>query len=66
MTDLTLERNFEADPETVFAFVTQTDNLLKWWGPEGMNVPEHSLDFSSTGPWSSVMANAEGPVQGYG
>ena len=60
MSDLTIERNFEADPETVFAFVTQTNHLLKWWGPEGMNVPEHELDFTSPGPWSSVMANADG------
>ncbi len=60
MTDLTLERTFAADPKTVFDFVTKTENLLKWWGPEGMTVPEHELDFSKPGPWSSVMANAEG------
>ncbi|VAW01388.1 hypothetical protein MNBD_ALPHA08-1545, partial [hydrothermal vent metagenome] len=35
MTELRIERNFAADPETVFAFVTQTKHLLKWWGPEG-------------------------------
>ena len=60
MTDLTLERNFSADPETVFDFVTKTENLLKWWGPESMTLPEHQLDFSKAGPWFSVMANAEG------
>ena len=60
MSTLTLERTFPHDPETVFAFVTQTKNLLKWWGPEGMSVPEHNLDLSKPGPWMSVMVNAEG------
>lgn len=60
MTDLRFERDFSADAETVFAFVTQTENLLKWWGPEGMTVPEHDLDFTRPGPWSSVMMSADG------
>ncbi len=60
MSDLRIERNFDADPETVFAFVTQTDNLLKWWGPEGMSVSDYKLDFSTSGPWTSTMVNAEG------
>lgn len=60
MTDLRIERNFPADPATVFAFVTQTRHLLKWWGPEGMSLPEYVLDLTKTGPWASVMMNAEG------
>ena len=60
MAELTLKRTFAHPPEAVFAFVTQTENLLKWWGPEGMHVPEHDLDLSRTGPWMSVMQNAEG------
>ena len=60
MSDLTLERTFAADPETVFSYVTEEENLLKWWGPEGMTVPEYVLDLTQPGPWSSVMVNAEG------
>ena len=60
MSVLRIERNFKNDPETVFAFVTQTEHLLKWWGPEGMQVPEHDLDLSRKGSWSSIMVNAEG------
>lgn len=60
MTDLKLERRFDADPQTVFDFVTRTKHLLKWWGPEGMSLPEHDLDLSRPGPWSSVMMNADG------
>lgn len=60
MSELKIERNFAVDPETVFTFVTQTRHLLKWWGPEGMTLPEHALDLSRPGPWSSVMMSAEG------
>ena len=60
MSTLKIERLFPVDPAKVFAFVTQTENLLKWWGPEGMHVPEHNLSFAEPGPWMSVMANNEG------
>jgi len=57
MSRLTLERRFKADPDTVFAFVSRPENLVKWWGPEGVTLPEYSLDFTRPGPWSSVMLN---------
>lgn len=60
MPELSLTRHFPAAPERVFEFVTQTQHLLKWWGPEGMDVPEHDLNFERKGPWMSVMRNAEG------
>lgn len=60
MTDLVITREFEAPQETVFAYVSETKNLLKWWGPEGMGVPDHQLAFDKTGPWMSVMTGAEG------
>lgn len=60
MTELRLERNFGADPLTVFAFVSQPENLLQWWGPEGVTIGEHALDFRRVGSWSSVMVNADG------
>lgn len=60
MTDLRIERKFARDPETVFNYVTRTEHLLEWWGPEGMGVPEYEMDFTRPGPWWSVMVNAEG------
>lgn len=60
MPDLTLERHFAAPVDKVFAFISQTQHLLKWWGPEGMGVPEHNLSFEKTGPWFSVMTNNQG------
>lgn len=60
MPDLTLERQFNAGPARVFEFISKTEHLLKWWGPEGVFLPEHNLSFERTGPWMSVMQNAEG------
>lgn len=60
MTTLKLEREFAADPELVFAFVTQPEHLLKWWGHEGTTVTQHQLDLTRPGPWSSVLMNANG------
>lgn len=62
MSVYTTERNFDVDPEIVFSFVTQTEHLLKWWGPEAMSIKEHNLDLSRLGPWSSTMTNAEGGI----
>ena len=60
MTDLVIERVFAADAETVFAFVTRGEHLMKWWGPEAMHVGDHDLDLSRTGSWTSTLVNAEG------
>jgi len=60
MTTLVLERLLAAPIATVFDFVTRQENLLEWWGPEGMTIPEGDLDFTRPGPWFSVMQNAEG------
>ena len=60
MADLKLEREFPTSPENLFAWISDGAKLLQWWGPEGMHVPEHDLDFSRLGPWYSVMMNEEG------
>ncbi|MBY6056987.1 SRPBCC family protein [Leisingera daeponensis] len=60
MSDLQLKRIFPVTPEKLFAWVTTPDKLLKWWGPEGVTIPEHDLDLSRTGPWYSVMQNSDG------
>lgn len=60
MAELVLERNLSAPIERVFEFITQPENLLKWWGPERMTIPEGALDFTRLRPWDSVMMNGEG------
>ncbi len=60
MADLRLEREFPVSAETLFAWISDGSKLLQWWGPEGVHVPEHNLDFSRLGPWYSVMMNNDG------
>ncbi|MGR3292163.1 MAG: SRPBCC family protein [Paracoccaceae bacterium] len=60
MPELTLTHRFDAAPEKVFEYISQTRHLLRWWGPEGMHVSEHALSLEKVGPWMSVMVNAEG------
>lgn len=60
MNTITIDREFAVQPTIVFAFVTETENLLQWWGHEGWTIKEHQLDFSKEGPWSSLLINAEG------
>ena len=47
-------------PEKVFAFVTQMENLLQWWGPRGTGIAEHNLDLSRTGDWFFVLIDPMG------
>jgi len=60
MTDLHMEREFDIPPGQLFDWVSKPANLLRWWGPEGVHVPDHNLDFTRTGPWYSTMQNDEG------
>jgi len=60
MSNLAIKRNFPAAPEKVFAFVTKAEHLLKWWGPEGVNLVDCTLDFTRPGAWSSTLVNADG------
>ncbi|MEM7440677.1 MAG: SRPBCC domain-containing protein [Pseudomonadota bacterium] len=60
MSELILERHLPAAPDRVFAIVTQADHLTRWWGPEGMFIPEGDLALDAIGPWWSVMENKDG------
>lgn len=60
MADLRLTRDFSTDVDTLWEYVTEPKRLLSWWGPEGVAIAEHELDFTRKGPWFSVMVNAKG------
>jgi uncharacterized protein YndB with AHSA1/START domain len=60
MADLRLERDLNISAADLWDYVTTPEGLLQWWGPEGLTVPEHNLDFTRLGPWFSIMMNAEG------
>lgn len=62
MSDLKITRRFRAGIDHVFRYVSETEHLLKWWGPEGLSVPVHRLDFTKPGPWMSEMHAPDGRV----
>ena len=45
----------------LFAYVTETETLLQWWGPEGTDATEAHLDLTRPGPWSLVLQTPRGP-----
>ena len=57
---LVIERVFKAPPDKVFAAWTDPAILVKWFGPEGFSVPEHSLDVREGGAWRTVMVSPKG------
>lgn len=60
MATLTMERQFSTTPTKVFDFITQSSNLLQWWGPEGTEIRDHDLDFSRLGSWKATMIGPQG------
>ena len=63
MSELRIERNYPVGPAEVFALVTEAENLLKWWGPEGAVATEVRLDLTRPGPWSLVLDTPRGPFE---
>jgi uncharacterized protein YndB with AHSA1/START domain len=65
-TELRVERLIAAPPERVFAHWAEPALLVKWFGPEGMNIADHAIDVKVGGKWHAVMASSEGRRMGVG
>ncbi len=59
---LRLSRHFKAPRENVFRAFTDPNELVRWWGPEGMDVPEIHLDLRPGGKWRTCMRSSEGTL----
>ena len=59
-TELRLERLIAAPPESVFALWTEPELIIKWWGPEGYQIPVHALDIRPGGRWRTTMRTPDG------
>lgn len=59
---LRLERLIPAPPQAVFDAWTKPELLVKWWGPDGFDVPAHDLDVRSGGQWHTTMRSPEGKL----
>ena len=57
---LRLERIIPATVEKVFDAFVIPENLASWWGPEGVTIPDYSLDVRPGGKWRTVMKLPDG------
>ena len=48
-TDLKIEVRIRLAPARAFELITKPEHLIAWWGPEGITIGEHQLDFTSPG-----------------
>ncbi len=60
LSEVQLDRSFPVSPERLFAWVTQADKLMQWWGPEGIDVFDHALDLTRPGAYFAKMRGADG------
>lgn len=60
MSNVVIERHFKQPPDIVFSFLSQSDHILKWFGPDGGSLPEHSLNLGKLGPWHAKMVAGNG------
>jgi uncharacterized protein YndB with AHSA1/START domain len=59
-TVLRIERLIVATPEHLFGLWTRPDQFAKWFGPEGYEIRNHSLDVRPGGKWRATMRSTDG------
>jgi uncharacterized protein YndB with AHSA1/START domain len=59
-TQLRLERLIAAPPERVFAFWINPEQIVRWWGPEGYEIPSSNFDVRPGGKWSTMVQTPDG------
>jgi uncharacterized protein YndB with AHSA1/START domain len=64
--EVTLERTYDASPETVWRAWTNPGELKQWWGPNNVTIPECEVDLRVGGKFYIVMEAGEamGPYKG--
>jgi uncharacterized protein YndB with AHSA1/START domain len=58
--DLSLRRTFNATPERLFRAWTQAEQLVKWFGPEGVTTEVAEVDLKVGGAYRVVMRTPQG------
>ncbi len=59
---LRLRRRFAASRERLFRAFVEEGELVRWWGPEGFDVPELRLDPREGGSWRISMRAPDGAI----
>lgn len=58
--EVTLVRTFDAAPERVWQAWTDPKELVQWWGPDHVTIPECEVDLRVGGAFHIVMEAGEG------
>jgi len=59
---LRIERLIPASPERLFELWSEPSELVKWWGPDGFDVPASALDVRPGGHWRTTMRSPQGDL----
>lgn len=57
---LTVTRHLSAPRDVVFRAWTDPAELAKWWGPDGVTIPECEVDLRPGGAWRTCMLGSQG------
>jgi uncharacterized protein YndB with AHSA1/START domain len=60
MPELVSTRLLPCAPERAFDALSDVDQLVRWWGPEGFTSTSESFDFRPGGTWTMVMHGPDG------
>jgi len=59
---LVVRRLSRATPERLFAFWTEPEHLMRWWGPNGASCPAAEIDLRAGGSYRIANRFADGNV----
>jgi uncharacterized protein YndB with AHSA1/START domain len=57
---LNLECTLDAPPEEIFRMLTDSTELMKWWGPHGFTIPAAEVNLSEGGHYGFGMKPPDG------
>lgn len=57
--DLEFTRDYPVDVARLWAAVTRPEELVQWFGPEGVRLESCDMDFTRAGPWACVMVGKD-------
>jgi uncharacterized protein YndB with AHSA1/START domain len=60
--EFSISRTFDAPRELVFKALTESERLVRWWGPKGFTMEISRLDLRPGGVWHYSMKSPEGFV----
>lgn len=60
MPELISTRLLPCSPERAFAALSDVDQLVQWWGPDGFTSTSERFDFRPGGTWTMVMHGPDG------